>query len=201
MASFGQLTAAFLNASQENTFAFANFNFDFSLVHYEAPESYRQIGSCISTRRKKSAEDGSTHVTARKLVALFHSVIPDVPHLVNAYGQRATEILKRADLNPTGTENHGVFGDHLGADATSIWAAATSGKGAIPMHLLACMLARIWKREEAISIWSELIEKRKDHFRHSIRENEASGFNIADLAATRIELPRSQLDEWDASAR
>jgi hypothetical protein len=34
----------------------------------------------------------------------------------------------------------GIFSDFTGADGTSIWAAATSGSGAISVHLLACML-------------------------------------------------------------
>jgi len=201
MASFGKLTNTFLTASQENTIAFANLNFDFSIVRYDAPEAYRDIGGLISPRRRESAEDGSTHITARKLAALFQSVVPDAPNLIDAYGRRATEIVQLPDVNPSGVNSQSMFAEHIGADATSIWAAATSGKGAIPMHLLACLLARIFRREEAISIWSELIEGRKEYLRRQMTENESSIFPTADMVATRIEITRSQLDEWDASAR
>jgi hypothetical protein len=200
MASFKGLTNAFINASQENTVAFANFNFDFSIMKYDAPEAYKGIGELISTKRKQSAEDGSSHITARKLVALFRSAIPDVPNLIRAYGLRATEIASLPTVNPNPTIKQSVFADHIGADATSIWAAATSGVNAVPMHLLACMLARIWKREEAISIWSELVEQRRETLRRGITESQ-SGFDIGDLTASRVEISRSQLDEWDASAR
>jgi hypothetical protein len=107
---------------------------------------------------------------------------------------------KRPDVNPRGTAAQGIFADHVGADGTSIWAAATSGKEAVTMHLLACMLARIWRREEAVSIWSELAQERKMHLQATVGSSDAS-FKMSDLAASRIELTRSQLDEWDSSAR
>lgn len=50
-----------------------------------------------------------------------------------------------------------MFADHVGADGTSLWAAATSGKSTITVHLLGCMIARIWKAAEAVSIWTELV--------------------------------------------
>ena len=78
-------------------------------------------------------------------------MIPDTPHVFQAYGRRATEIAEIPHLNPKGTSADGPFADHVGADGTTIWAAATSGKGAIAVHLLACLLARIWKAPEAIS--------------------------------------------------
>lgn len=52
-----------------------------------------------------------------------------------------------------------MFASHLGADSTSIWAAVTSGPGAIAVHLLACMLARLFTDLEAISVWVELVEE------------------------------------------
>ena len=86
----------------------------------------------------------------------------------------------------------------MGIDGTSIWAAATSGRAAIAVHLLACMLARIWSGSEATSIWVELVEKRKA---------ELSQGNISDiyhhpgLVAAQIILSRDHLAAWDNSAR
>ena len=42
---------------------------------------------------------------------------------------------------PPGSKSDGPFADHVGADSTTIWAAATSGTEAIAVHLLACMHA------------------------------------------------------------
>ena len=200
MASFGQLTNAFCKASQETTVAFANFNFDFTLVKYEAPEEYKGLGEALSKRRKETAEDGPLHVTARKLGALFRSIIPNVPNLIQAYGIRASDIAKLPEVNPKGSARQSIFADHVGADGSSIWAAATSGTETVTMHLLACMLARIWTREQAVPIWSELIDERKRFLQSVVAESEAA-FKISDLTAARIEISRSQLDEWDGSAR
>lgn len=201
MASFGKVTAALLQGSQETTLAFANFNFDFTLIKYDAPEEYKGLGDSLSKRRKDAAEDGSSHIIARKLSALFQSAIPNVPNLIQAYGRRATEIAKLY-VSPKDTVKEGIFAEHVGADGTTIWAAATSrsGGGAVTMHLLACILARIWTRTQAISIWSELIEQRKEDIRQKVGEN-AGPFEIADITASRIDISRNQLDEWDASAR
>ncbi|KAI0147171.1 hypothetical protein GGR57DRAFT_493955 [Xylariaceae sp. FL1272] len=200
MASLGKLTTAFLQASQETTLTLANLNFNFALIKYDAPEEYRTLGESLSTRRKIAAEDGSIHIAARKLAALFQSIIPHVPNLIQAYGVRASEIAALSDLNPRGNARQGMFADHVGADGTSIWASATSGKDAVTMHLLACMLARIWQREQAVAIWTELVEQRKAFLHTTVAEN-GEPFQLSDLAASRIELSRSELDEWDSSAR
>ncbi|KAK2930451.1 hypothetical protein FoTM2_010792, partial [Fusarium oxysporum f. sp. vasinfectum] len=200
MASLGKLTNAFLQASQETTITLANLNFNFALIKYDAPEEYKGLGESLSTRRKIAAEDGSIHITARKLTSLFRSIIPSVPNLIKAYGIRASEIAALPFLNPQGSARQGIFADHVGADGTSIWASATSGKDAVTIHLLACMLARIWKREQAIPIWMEFVEQRKALLQTSIAEADGQ-FQVDDLAATRIELSRSELDEWDSSAR
>lgn len=200
MTSLGQLTGAFLKASQETTIAFANFNFDFALVKYDAPEEYNGLGKALSRRRKTDAEDGAVHVTARKLGALFRDIMPDVPNLLHAYGLRTSEIAGSLDANTPKSTDRGMFADHVGVDGTSIWAAATSGTDTVTMHLLACMLARIWSREEAVPIWSELVEQRKLSLQKAVNASDV-GFQISDLAASRIEVSRGQLDEWDASAR
>ncbi|KAI5456012.1 hypothetical protein BGZ63DRAFT_397289 [Mariannaea sp. PMI_226] len=120
MASLGKLTNAFMQVSQETTLTLANLNFDFALIKYDAPEEYRGLGNSLSTYRKTSAEDGSLHIAARKLTALFQSVIPPVPNLIQAYGTRASEIAASPELNPQGNARHGIFADHIGADGTSI---------------------------------------------------------------------------------
>ena len=51
------------------------------------------------------------------------------------------EISKFQNQNPKGNTIGGPFADLMGADGTSIWAAATSGPNAIPVLLLGCMLA------------------------------------------------------------
>jgi len=200
MASFGRLTAALMSASQENTLALANVNFDFALIKCEAPLEYKGLGKCLSKKRKKAAEDGPSHITARKLGALFESDIPDVPYLIQAYGRRVTQIAEQPNVNPRGSNSDGAFSDHVGADWTTIWATATSGKGVITVHLLACMLARMWTRTQSVAIWSELVEQRQEILRQRIAEN-GETFKISDAIASRTEIRRDQLADWDASAR
>lgn len=200
MATFGKLTAALAQASQENTLALANLKFDFTLIKCEAPAEYQGLGECLSKGRKDAAEDGPSHVTARKLTALFESDIPAVPHLIRAYGRRVSEIAKMPTVNPKGRKSDGAFADYVGADGTTIWATATSGESAITMHLLACMLARIWTRAEAISIWSELVARRKETIRQKLLEK-GDFLPLSEALASRIEITRDQLADWDASAR
>lgn len=200
MSSLANLTTAFMKASHDTTLTLANLNFNFALIKYDAPEEYHALGESLSSHRRKAAEDGAIHVAARKLTALFQSVIPPVPKLIHAYGLRVSEIAKLPTVNPKGTQKQGLFADHVGADGTSIWASATSGSEAVTMHLLACMLARIWKREEAIAIWTEFVQQRKLHLQSGITECDGP-LKISDLAASHIELTRTELDEWDASAR
>lgn len=143
MAGVGRIVAALASGSQETTVALANLNFDFSLVKVEAPVEFKGLGACLSSKRKKEAECGTVHVTARKLGALFADGLPAIPNLLQAYGRRVTEIAEAPHINPKGSRFDGPFVGHVGADGTTIWAAATSGQGSIAVHLLACMLARI----------------------------------------------------------
>jgi hypothetical protein len=191
--AISKLSAAALSATQETTFALASINFDFSLQKVEPPQEFRELGACLSKKRREIAEDGFQHITARKLGALFHSVIPPVPILLAAYGTRVSEIAKMPNVNPKGSRSDGPFADLVGADGTSIWAAATSGSGAIAMHLLACMLARIWSPQEATAIWAELVEERKKVLEHEQ--------DLTALAARHVSVARDQLANWDASAR
>lgn len=104
---------ALLQASQETTLTFANLNFDFSMIKYEAPKEYEGLDNSLSKRRKEAAEDGHSHVTARKLSALFQSAIPDIPNLIQAYGRRVSEIATFPSVNPKGNRNQGAFADHV----------------------------------------------------------------------------------------
>ncbi len=193
-----QLSASLLSGTQELNLALAHLKFDFSLIKMEAPLEYKGLGQALSEKRKSDAEEGSSHITARKLGALFEDAIPEAQHVFQAYGRRVTEIAQSPHYNPKGSSTDGPFAEHVGADGTTIWAAATSGRGAIAVHLLACLLARIWKAPEAISIWTELVARRKDALRE---QSNAQTFHISALAAAQVLLTRTQLAEWDASAR
>ncbi|KAK4695240.1 hypothetical protein P7C71_g2481, partial [Lecanoromycetidae sp. Uapishka_2] len=198
MTSIGKFLVAGVAATQESTLALANINFDFSLVKMEAPLEYRGLGTALSSKRRAEAEEGSTHITARKLGALFVDDLPNTPNLARAYGLRVSEIAENPKYNPKGSAADGPFAEHVGADGTSIWAAATSGRGALAVHLLACLLARVWSGPEAISIWSEIIAARKQLLQEQIQEQQ---FHINALTACQIDIGREKVSEWDASAR
>lgn len=178
--------------------ALADFNFDFSIVKVAAPAEYTELGLCLSSRRRKEAEDGRLHAVARKLGALFARDLPEVPNLIKAYGRRASEISANPKVNPQGSQSHGPFADHVGADGTSIWAAATSGKEALAVHLLACLLSRIWSGSQATSIWHEIVTTRKAILQKRL---EGEQFHISEITASQMEIGRDKLGEWDASAR
>ena len=194
MASFGQLTNALFSASQETSIGLANLHFDFAVIKVEAPSEYQGLGQALSKRRRDTAENGPLHITARKLGALFEGVMPKVPDLIQAYGKRASEIASSPEATPQDSARHSVFAEHVGMDGSTIWAAATSGGETVSVHLLACMLARIWAREEAVSIWQELVEARKTQLRVDTAD-------ISVIAKSRIDLSREQLDAWDSGAR
>jgi len=193
--AFSKLNPALVSVPQEVTVAAANFNLDFSLMKVEAPQEFLGVGDALSTRRRGEAEEGQTHITARKLGALFEALAPLVPHLYQAYGKRASAISSRSKIESHKGLNTGIFAPQVGPDGTSIWAAATSGPGAIAVHLLACMLAKIWKGHEATSLWVELADRRKQQI------NESTIENIATIMASKQTFSRQQLASWDASAR
>ncbi|KAH6616942.1 hypothetical protein F5144DRAFT_623806 [Chaetomium tenue] len=160
-------------------------------------EEFLPVGSALTVRRRQEAETGPTHRTACKLGFLFHEVIPDTPKLIKAYGRRVSEILSHPGINPQGTESDGPFQPFVGADCTSIWAAATSGS--IGVLLLACMLADAWDVKKAISIWVEIIEERKATIRAAAEANKL--INPHTTAAAQQEYTRAELASWDASVR
>ena len=60
---------------------------------------YRGLRNALSSRRVENAEQGPLHRTARRLGALFESVLPSVKTLAEAYGRRASEIAGAGKLN------------------------------------------------------------------------------------------------------
>ncbi|KAJ4295112.1 hypothetical protein N0V90_007121 [Kalmusia sp. IMI 367209] len=198
MASVGRVALSLASGVMETTLALANFNFDFSIIRMEAPAEYRDVGNRLSKRRRKEAEEGKIHSTARKLGALFADVVPQVPNLERIYGLRASEIVADPSVNPEASSAYGALQVYVGLDATSVWAAATSGRGAIQVHLLGCILARQWKPSEAIAIWSEIVSARKSQLEERLREDQ---FHMGHLMAAQIDVELDKLAEWDASAR
>ncbi|KAH7317189.1 hypothetical protein BKA65DRAFT_410970 [Rhexocercosporidium sp. MPI-PUGE-AT-0058] len=197
--TIGKITAALNSFTNENTFALANLSFDFALVKVAAPEEYGELGALMSPQRKRNAEDGPLHQTARKLGALFDDIAPNTPALFTAYGKRVSEIAREPEVNPR--ERTGIFASQIGVDSSSIWAAVTSGSSAIAVHLLSCMLARIFTGPEAISIWVELVKDRKAQIRLRHDDSMYKHEHDAALLASRQEITRDEIAIWDNSAR
>jgi hypothetical protein len=199
MAAIGDSSLSVISGSQKNAISLASLNFDFAMVKIAPPTEYQELGTCLSTKRRREAEDGALHSVARKLSALFADELPEIPNLIHAYGTRASEISANRTVNPKGSRVDGAFAAHIGADGTSIWAAATSGKGAIAVHLLACMLARIWSAREATSIFSEIVAAKKAILKRKIAEE--GECTLAAVTAAEATISREQLSDWDSSAR
>jgi hypothetical protein len=187
--SVSKITAALASATNEVTLAAANLNFDFSLVKVAAPKEFAEIGSALSERRRDDAENGPSHITARKLGALFEGLIPSTQNLIRQYGLRASEISASPIINSKGSAKDGLFASQVGLDGTGLWAAATSGTAAISVHLLACMLARIWSGPEATSIWVQIVQDRRKEIEKTL-DNDAVHYKT--LAAARHNFTRQQ---------
>lgn len=197
--AISKLKASLAEVTNEVTLAAAKINFDFTLVKCEAPKEYHDLSNAISSKMKEKAELGTTHITARKLGALFEGLCPATPRLIRAYGLRASEIAvaaKTAYSEPS----PGIFAAHAGVDGTSIWAAATSSSVALSVQLLACMLARVWTAAEATSIWYELVEERRKSIETQFNNGDQLPFSTLTSAA-QSEISRSSLAEWDSNAR
>lgn len=201
MTSLGKFTNSLLSATNENTFALANLNFDFSLVKIEAPAEYSPFGRALASRQRELAEDGKRHQLARKLGALFEQSMPSVPKLVTAYGKRASQIIESPGINPVGDQRHGPFAEFVSADGTSIWAAATSGTASIAVHLLACLLARTFDGPKATSVWAEFVLERQKEITKMVQSEMCSAALFAAANAARLDYSRDELRQWDASAR
>jgi hypothetical protein len=200
--TLGKIQAALVSASNEVALAAANFNLDFTLVKFEAPKEFQPVKSILTPSRRKEAEAGPTHVIARRLAALFEGVNVSTPDLLKAYGTRVSEISLEASSRATAGCRSSIFSEYLGIDATSIWAAATSSEtgGSVQVHLLACLIARMWNPAEAVSIWDEIVACRRREIAQKF--DKGSDLPTATLfAATQQDIPRDGLAVWDASAR
>ncbi|EZF34078.1 hypothetical protein H109_04459 [Trichophyton interdigitale MR816] len=199
MSLLSSFKGSILSATNENNASLANLKFDFSLVKVEAPVEFQPLGSALTFRRRDEAEYGPQHQTARRLAALFEPLVPSTPRLISAYGTRVSEIIESPGVNPTGSRAHGPFKEYIGTDGTAVWAAATSGVAALGIYLLSCLLARAWDSREAISIWVELIEERKQEIQS------AFGRNVPVSAASAMSslqpIARHDIALWDASSR
>ncbi|KIA75569.1 hypothetical protein HK57_00672 [Aspergillus ustus] len=202
MASIQRIAASAVQAVAEASFSLFHANIDVSLVKYEVPAELLPLGDRLSKQRRQVAEQGSFNIFARRLGFLFEEVLPNVPALLKAYGTRASEIACEMDATDNVPKSivEGIFGPHLGVDSTSIWAAANIGTSALLMHLLACMLARIWSSQEATAIWTELIEARRQKIKESAPGNDRSSAIVAQQAAI-YDVDWSAIQNWDASAR
>lgn len=196
MSAISQLSGSLGTLSFEQRLALVNLNLDFSLCRVPAPKEFQALGDALSTQRREAAETGTPHRTARKLGALFHQLLPSTPNLIRAYGCRVSEIARITNTDFHVSKDHGVFTDQTGIDGTSIWAAATSGNEAVAVHLLACMLSRLWSPSEATSIWAEIVAERKRELHQA-----SDSLNLTTAAAMQFEFTRDQLAGWDASAR
>ncbi len=152
----------------------------------------------LSKQRKADAESGSTHITARRLGALFEGVCAPTPNLLKAYGSRVSETAQHSKT-AHGPET-GIFSAQSGVDGTSIWAAATSSATALKVQLLACLLARAWPADEATSVWVEMVKERREEIKAQFETEGALPYSTM-AAATQTDISRTQLAEWDASVR
>ncbi|KAI1140856.1 hypothetical protein F5Y05DRAFT_410705 [Hypoxylon sp. FL0543] len=203
MASIGHFNAAAASLRTEATNALVNINVELNLFtkRVEPPQEYVGVGQHLAPTRRHEAQEGARHTIARKLGLLFkdNRMLPSTPELIKAYGLRASEISRSSAANPRGNVSHGAFAGMIGADATTLWAAATSGRPALQCHLLACLLARIWEPAEATSIWVEIVARRKDELKLKLAEEGELGQDV--LHAVVEEVLRSDLRDWDASVR
>ncbi|KAK3386434.1 hypothetical protein B0H63DRAFT_493283 [Podospora didyma] len=175
-----------MSATNEFTATAAQINFDFTMIKYEAPPEYQALNQSLSQRRRENAESGQAHVTVRHLGALFDGISPPTPKLISAYGTRASDIVNDVSARGSLNVSNWMFLEYAGIDATSIWAAATSRKAALPIHLPAYLLARVWDESEATSIWVEIVAER--------RKELASKFESG------VEVPIAQTTAADTSA-
>ncbi|KAI0454299.1 hypothetical protein F5B21DRAFT_524704 [Xylaria acuta] len=197
MASIGRIAVSGLNTILESTQTLANLQFDFSIVRVEAPREFHDLGQCLIPARRETAEDGKLHITARRLGAIFDSIVPQTPQLIKSYGLRVSEIARES--MQSSPKSLGIFAKQAGVDGASIWAGATSGSGAVQVHLLACMLARMWNGSEATSIWVELLKCRRTEIQAEF--DRTGSIDTRTLVASKQQIDRSDLAEWDASAR
>ncbi|KAJ2996573.1 hypothetical protein NUW58_g934 [Xylaria curta] len=198
--SIDKLSASLLSGSNENTLALANVKLDLSMIKVEVPAEYTGLSAALTSRRRTAAEEGTAHRTARRLGILFQNILPPTPELLRAYGRRSTEVCNKSPKSTEQTISNGIFANYLGADITSIWAAATSGASSIAVHLLACLLARLWPAPEATAIWVEIVAERKRRIEKETMQGVYMTWIELQLIC-REDFSRGDLAEWDSGAR
>lgn len=198
--ALGRITTSLLAGVIDTTVSLATLNADFSLVRVTVPKEYDVVGNCLSRKRRDDAEEGPFHQATRRLGALFGDLAPSTPHLIRAYGLRVSEIISHPGVNPAGTMADGPFREFVGADATSIWAAATSGIASLAILLLSCLLARKFSDPRiSVALWVELVAKRKEEIRFAFENDEM--MSEASMVAARQQISRTDLAKFDASVR
>ncbi|KAL6354008.1 hypothetical protein LRP88_12639 [Fusarium phalaenopsidis] len=197
---FSQLDASIFSAKNENNVGFLNASVDFSLVKVEVPKQFEGLGKALSPYRRENAERGPQHRTARRLGALFEQVIPNIEVLAATYGERVSEIATSCQLELKATE-YGPFAGYVGVDGTSIYAAASSGNSVMALHLLACMLARMFSGAEATAIWAQLVESRLKEMEKKVDASQINGLVALYAVDHGRQIMRDDLAAWDASAR
>ncbi|UKZ62789.1 uncharacterized protein TrAtP1_004021 [Trichoderma atroviride] len=200
MALNSQFIASIFSARNENSFSLANASVDFALVRVEVPKQFEGLGNALSQHRRQNAESGSQHRIARRLGALFEQIIPNIEILTAAYGERASEIAT-SPLFDLKNVDHGPFSGHVGVDGTSIYAAVSSGPSIIALHLLACMLARMFSNVEATAIWMQLVDGRLKDLERASETSQIQGLAALYAAEQGRQILRDDLASWDASAR
>ncbi|KAI0850815.1 hypothetical protein F5Y00DRAFT_268206 [Daldinia vernicosa] len=200
MALNSQLDASVFSAKNENTVAFLNAHADFALIKVEVPQQYEGLGKALSHHRRKNAECGQQHITARRLGALFEPIIPNIDILASKYGTRVSEIARSPQFEVKPGE-YGPFEQYAGVDGTSIYAAVSSGNSTIALHLLACLLARMFSSAEATAIWVQLVESRLKEIEENSDPNQILGRAAIFSGELGRQILRDDLASWDASAR
>lgn len=92
MAATGKIAASAVSATNEVNLGLANFNIDFSLITVERQGNIETFATCYPAVGLENAEQDPMHRTARRLGALFESILPSNKTLAEAYGRRASEI-------------------------------------------------------------------------------------------------------------
>jgi hypothetical protein len=60
------------------------------------------------------------------------------------------------------------------------------------------MLARIWSASEAVGIWEQILEARKNEL---LEFSESGAIHLQNLITAQLSLSREQLADWNVSAR
>jgi hypothetical protein len=107
--------------------------------------------------------------------------------------------MNTSGVNDIGTDQHGPFEPYVGADGTTLWAAATSGISALGIYLLSCLLARAWDAKTATAIWVELVAARRKEIEEGLKNNH--NISASSVVGAYQDITRKDLALWDSSAR